>query len=302
MKWIKSSRISTLIIGLSIFQLYFSGIIRHDKKEDDYINLAKQNQFDCVGQVFKNNKESGSCVLISNKYILTAAHILIEYDYEQEIVENNGQKMIFFNPKNPQPIESKNVKVLFMGKQYSVKTIYINPNHTDITKGNTNDIAIFELDTLINGIQLPILNNKLNELNSKVIGVGYGVFGVATNPKAMSLSKTKKIAGENTIDTIVGYEINKSKAILTCDFDHPNKKEFNKFGSAIPRELEYLATGGDSGGGLFRFKKNKWELVGICASVKTDYGSFLSDGYYGGTMGWTRVSLFNQWINEVINK
>lgn len=302
MKWINFSRTSTLIIGLFIFQLYFSGIIRHDKKEEDYINLAKQKQFDCVGQVVKNNKESGSCVLISNKYILTAAHILIEYDFEQEIVETNGQKMIFFNPKNPRPIESKNVQVLFMGKKYSVKTIYINPNYLDITKGNINDIAILELDSFINTIQLPILNNNLNELNSKVIGVGFGVFGVATNPKAMSLTTTKKIAGENIIDTIVGYEINKSKAILTCDFDHPDKKEFNKIGSAIPRELEYLATGGDSGGGLFRLKKNKWELVGICTSVKTDYGSFLSDGYYGGTMGWTRVSLFNQWINEVIKK
>ena len=41
---------------------------------------------------------------------------------------------------------------------------------------------------------------------------------------------------------------------------------------------------------------NEWELIGICAEGGIDLAQFMKTYYYGQVMGWTRVSLFADWI------
>jgi secreted trypsin-like serine protease len=73
-------------------------------------------------------------------------------------------------------------------------------------------------------------------------------------------------------------------------------------GSSIPQPLEYICSGGDSGGGLFREGKNGWELIGLCSGAGTNMEMLLATGYYGQTMNWTRVSTFNDWIKQSIKE
>jgi hypothetical protein len=69
-------------------------------------------------------------------------------------------------------------------------------------------------------------------------------------------------------------------------------------GSSVPRPLEYISTGGDSGGGLFRKKGNDWELIGICGGAGIDLAQFMETYYYGQIMEWTRVAAFTKWMDE----
>ena len=56
-------RTISISAGLLLFLLFFNGITRHDVSQETYINLAKQKQFDCVVQVFRDTVAIGSGVL-----------------------------------------------------------------------------------------------------------------------------------------------------------------------------------------------------------------------------------------------
>ena len=45
---------------------------------------------------------------------------------------------------------------------------------------------------------------------------------------------------------------------LVSDFDHPSNESMNRTGSAEPLDLEFLAAGGDSGGGVFTRGDEGW--------------------------------------------
>ena len=135
-----------------------------------------------------------------------------------------------------------------------------------------------------------------DELHAHVTGVGFGVSGKADKPESV-VPLSKKIGGQNVIDSIAGYAYIGHPTLLMCDFDHPVNAACNRMGSANPRPLEYITGGGDSGGGLFRESDGEWELVGICSGADTDIETLLSTGYYGQTMTWTRVSVFDNWIS-----
>ena len=128
------------------------------------------------------------------------------------------------------------------------------------------------------------------------MGVGFGASGPANRPDFVSI-QNKKIAGENVIDSVGGQKYLGFETLLICDFDIPTRKDCNKLGSPTPRPLEYICSGGDSGGGLFRQKNNTWELIGICSGSGVDINQLMKTGYYGHTMEWTRVSLFTNWLS-----
>lgn len=293
------SRYITLFLTLLVSFFSFFGIMRHDVDEQKYKDLANEKQFDCVGKLFIDSTFNGSCVLISKKYILTAAHIFIESDIKPDTVVNNGNIEVYFKRVNLRELDLKKstVTVDFNGIKRKVKKLLLHPNYSGSNITGTYDIAILVIEEPINDIIPMNLNLLENEFNSNVVGVGYGASGIASKPESVT-SKKIKIAGENIVDSL-GGEISKGKfTFLVCDFDHPSDNNCNKFGSAIPRPLEYMASGGDSGGGLFRNLNNKWELVGILAMSKTNSNTIMKYGYYSQLMCWTRVSSFGDWIKE----
>lgn len=278
-----------------LFLLFFSGIIRHDVKERKYVKLGQKRQFDCVSQVFQDKKPTATAVLISENFALSAAHIFIESDTRMDTVNISGKRVIMSTSINERVVDFDKIAVLHNGKYIKAKKIIIHPNYLDKSTKGSCDIALIELGESIKDMSFPKLNGDFDELNSKVVGVGYGASGVADKPGTVK-GKHTKIAGENVIDLINGAEYGQHQTVLTFDFDHPTRKDCNKMGSANPLKLEYTAGGGDSGGGLFRKRGNAWELVGICSTGRINIEQFGKTGYYGQTMSWTRVAAFHDWI------
>ncbi|HYF03256.1 MAG TPA: trypsin-like serine protease, partial [Patescibacteria group bacterium] len=182
-------------------------------------------------------------------------------------------------------------------KKYRGKSLKIFPTYGDSATAGTCDLAVVELADEVKGISPAVINTAFNELGANVVGVGFGASGIAGKPSTVKF-RNKKIAGENIIDSLAGYELNGVSTLLQCDFDHPTNAECNQMGTALPRPLEYICTGGDSGGGLFRQTVNGWELVGICSGSAVNIDRLMKTGYYGQVMSWTRVSVFNDWIFE----
>lgn len=291
--------IFSFAVSSAIFVLFFSGIIRHDVDESAYIKLAAEKQFDVIGQVFIDTVFSGSAVLINEKYILSAAHVFIESDYRVDTILYNGQTVVTNQPYNDHLVDFKKVSILIKGEKHLIKKIHLNPNYLDSISMGTCDLAILELAKPIKKVKAANLNFIPDEMGANVVGVGYGVSGIADKPGTVA-PLGKKIAGQNVIDSIGGFEYLGKSTLLFSDFDHPVRTDCNKMGSAVPRPLEYICGGGDSGGGLFRLNGNRWELVGICSGSSTDIGQLLETGYYGQVMRWTRVAVFEKWIRGII--
>lgn len=292
---------NTFLIGFALlaFLTGFSGIIRHDVPETSYRNLARQAQFECVGQVYKDNQALGSCVFIGDRYLLSAAHVFIETDTRPDTIKTDQYTRISYTTSNQRLALASRFIVVINGQKMSIKNLQIHPYYLNPLTLGSCDLALIELEEPLTQVKPARLNTFYNELNAQVVGVGYGVSGIADKPEGVAPHETK-IAGENIIDTIGGMHYNGHETLLIGDFDHPTRKDCNKTGKATPQPLEYICAGGDSGGGLFREVDGKWQLIGICSGTSIDVNQLLKSGYYGQIMRWTRVSVFKEWIDQQV--
>jgi len=295
------SEIKLTVYCCSLFILFFSGIYRHDVDVQAYLDLGQQPQFRCVGQIFVSNEPGGSCVLIQERFVLTAAHVLIKGETKADTIIYDGTEAVIFTEAESTVLHPEVLSVKFGDKQIGVKRIILHPYYLQSQTKGACDIAILELAESAEGFPFPKLNHDTNELNNDVIGVGYGASGPANRPDLVAL-KNEKIAGQNVVDSIGGFELNGLRTLLFSDFDHPtNTTCCNRMGSSIPKPLEFMTTGGDSGGGLFRVKNDEWELIGITSGLGVDLEQFIKTFYYGQIGSWTRVSALHEWIMENIN-
>jgi hypothetical protein len=287
------------LIAPAIMLLCFAGIMRDDVSETAYLNLGKEKQFNCVGKVFIGNKFSGSCVLIGKRYILSAAHVFKRYTFRSDTMMIGGNKVVANVPIGSSNVTAAECLFNFNGVSYKGRTI--NFYKDTLTGKEAYDLVLIELESEVINIKPADINDKLNELHTDVVGVGYGASGFATKI-AETKSAQLKVAGENVVDSIGGKMRNGKPTLLICDFDSPTKPALNRIGSATPKKLEYLCNGGDSGGGLFRMIDGKWELIGICASAEAGMDTFVKNGYYGLLMQWTRTAVFADWISRLIKR
>ncbi len=290
-------KLKFLPLAVLIIVLFFCGIIRHDVEDKAYLKLASEKQFDAVGEVFIGDEFKGSCVWIRDRFVLSAAHVFIEYDYRKDTVRTNGYDLIINEPFNPKIVNPARLQLRIKGKKLRVKKITIHPTYLDTASKGACDLVVLELEEPLKDLSALNLNEVQDELRANVVGVGFGVFGVAdkaNEPDEKTVSR--KIAGQNVIDSIGGDIYLKNPTLLFADFDHPTRTDCNKMGSAKPLPLEYICSGGDSGGALFRQVKDKWELIAICSGASTNVEQLLATGYYGQIMEWTRLSVFSDWI------
>ncbi len=294
-KFMKKHSLKILILVL--FPVLISGIIRHDVDKEKYIELAKKPEFQSVGKIWVNTYFSGSAVLISDKYVLSAANNVIESDTRIDTINNNGQIFYAHVPVNNRVIKPDSLFVEFNGNRLAVEKVIVHPKYlSDIDQGEF-DLVLLELKESVKEIAPAKLSFSINELNSNVTGVGYGATGVANKEEVPM--KMEKLAGQNIIDSIGGMKENDLAIYMYCDFDSPDDQSTNKLGSPTPRELEYLCAAGDSGGGLFREDPNgNWELIGICKGSEFDHRQFQKTIHYGQIMRWTRISPFEDWISK----
>lgn len=294
----------------------FAGVYRHDVAAKKYQALARQKQFDCVGRVMTGReKHNGTCVLISNRYALTAAHLFIESDVRNDTMylakdgrrtdtlEKGGSTLISYMPINNRVGDAKNYSVLINGKYYQARRVIIYPAYLDSMNAKTGnvygDLALIELSEPVEGIVPAVVNSASNELGTTITGVGYGASGPADKPGLVE-AHNEKIAGQNVADTLLGPMINGRESRIACDFDHATRTDCNKMGAATPVPMEYTWAGGDSGGGVFMQTNGQWLLCGTITGTTTDVAQLLKTGYYGQQLQFTRLSVFAEWIRGVM--
>lgn len=292
-----------VLISATALLLFINGIGRHDVNHQEYLDLAQEPQFDCVGRVIIDGEFSGSCVLIDQLHVLSVAHVFVDSEFKLDTIEiGDGQTAVVNQPIRSWVIEPSQVQVEFKGDTFKVANFAIAPKFLEDVE-NQFDIALIRLDEPCSEVVPATLNTESDELNEIVTGVGYGVSGIASSPQDVE-PRGEKIAGQNVIDSIGGTLYNGKPTILYADFDHPSHPELNLMGSATPLMLEYTSGGGDSGGGLFRFSEDgdKWELVGLTEGTGINIQVFIEHGYYGQSASWIRTSVMRPMMQEMYDQ
>lgn len=268
-----------------------AGVIRHDRNDADYLALGSQSQYDAVGRLlYSTNGGNYICsgTLIDSSYVLTAAHCLDD-------------------------ASTTNVNFTVGGNTYSGSEWTVHNNwFGDLIAGN--DIAVLELNGSVNNVAAASRYNGSSEVGNIGTHVGYGATG--TGLHGSTLPPGTRRAGHNEMDAVevgVGHT-----NIIWNDFDapigtqpnqgtglHPDPNylanPFLSFGvpSNTALDLEYMIGGGDSGGGYFLEDNGNWFLAGVHSF---GYGIDQSgpNSSYGDLSGSTRVSAFNNWIDDAM--
>jgi len=184
-----------LIFSLLFGSNLYGGTIRPDVPDSNYIQYGEK--YKCVVKVsgrLKNEKviASGSGVVISEHWILSAAHVL------------NCMEEPYFIIKE---------------KKYTIKEVIVNPDFDENKTMSSGDLALCYVEEKIEMDFYPILYEKEDEHN-KICGIaGYGLTG--TGQSGSHKSDDKKRAGSNKIMLV-------TDSILFCDMskNNPTSLEF----------------------------------------------------------------------------
>ena len=260
--------------SMLICQTASAGIYRHDVTAEKFIALAKEPQFDCVGQLKMGEKDVGSAVLISPRWALTSAHIFAD----------SG--------------EAKEMSLVIGGKTFQIAKVVIHPDFKNADTGLYTDLAMIKLTGEYSGKTAKIYQRE-TKIGSIVTIVGYGRFRGAFEKEAIGGGKRP---GQNVIDTIGGEKLPVN--FLGMDLTDPRNPVTDKSGNKSPLELEYILEGGDSGGGAFIEINGEWFLTGI--NTRSNYNreklmKFEDFGFYGTKSYLTGIFAYQKWITLNLN-
>jgi len=293
------TRIEIFIILFIVIITLTGGIYRHDRPIEKYLVYAKDDRFNCVGQLISMAegkwKSAGSFVLIDSLTILSAAHCFVGESKRDTVVNIQGKSYKTYMSLGKSLLKVSEFRFLAFNEQFVAKSILLHPNYL---KDGSCDIALIKLEKPVSGIGNLRINDSTNELKDTVTGVGYGVSGPANRIDLVNIYDIR-LAGQNIIDSIGGIVLNGKSTMLYADFDSPTSiAGCNKIGDSKPLDLEYSIGAGDSGGPLFTDELNNFRLVGIATYAPKNISKLLKNGYYCEINGWTRVSAFNDWIEN----
>lgn len=178
-----------IFIFFSLFSVVYAGTIDPKVPDNEYIEYGKK--YKCVLPIVGvisdklNSSFKASCVVISESYILTAAHIV-----EDSITQH----------------------VIFENKAYPCKVVAIHAQYKS-DKIGYHDIAIAKLQRPIKLDFYPELYSKSDE-KGKVCGIaGYGFGGTFDTGADLKKFDNKRRAGSNIIDdtekTVLTFSVNK---------------------------------------------------------------------------------------------
>jgi hypothetical protein len=271
------------------------GTLRADRDPQSSLDLAADPRYAAAGAVRvdrSGDPSRGSGVLIGDRWVLTAAHLLA------------GTTSLTFT---------------IGGEAFVADGWVSHPRYTgDLRAGF--DLGLVRLAEPVTDISPAGLYHWRNEQNRVAVFDGFGRTGTGlTGGQPLNQTDGRRRAGTNVIDGSVdpklGYghytpKLAKSANLFVTDFDNPadasDNTSDNATGSPEPTDLELLICQGDSGGPVFLPdpRRGHADAPPLVAGIHS-FGEFIDakdDSDYGDITGHTRVSVFRPWIQQTMKR
>ncbi|GHF94755.1 trypsin-like serine protease [Thalassotalea marina] len=286
-------QLSTLLV-LLITMSVNAVVIRHDVNADLY-------QVNQVPEFYVDMPFQGGSVLIDEHWLLAPAHVIYTfmYDYQDKPIMIHG-------------VENKIAQVIIHDGFKRVEGDWSQGDPKPLMQqmNRSKDIALIRLSNPVTHIKPIALYQGNDEQGQVITGYGRGAIG---NGKTGEIEDSQ---GPSLI-TYGWYQVTKyfTDWVFTQD-NYPMRSynnviseaneqwlrfTFEQGASALP--LEGMFGSGDSGGAVIMYQNDVPILVGFAAWTEI-HGPLEQHvpGKYGTTGVLTRVSYFNQWITQHVNK
>lgn len=246
-----------------------------------YRSLGNSFAYSSVGQIYGTSSAgafAASGVMIGSDWVLTAGHVTADATSLKFFTDAGGTNFS-------------------RAGAVAADAWYTNPDW-DGNPTHGADLALIHLSADPSCIaaatcQTATIYTGANELKKTATMVGYGMTG--TGATGATTFDGLKRAGQNKVDIAYGA----SRDMLLADFDS-GKSSDNALGSRTKVSMESIIAPGDSGGGLFEVIGGVNYLIGITSFIAGALdGNPNSD--YGDVAGWTRLSQFASWVDNVMS-
>ena len=264
-----------------------AGTIRHDRDPQLYLSLAQDPKYASAGLLRITRSEpgfSGSGVLVGDRWVLTAGHLL------------EGTTQMTFT----------------VGGREIAAEGWVAHRRFDGDFRRGFDLGLVRLTEPVTGVTPATLNRSRKEqgLTGTFVGfgrTGNGIDGGQPLDRVDFLARAGTNVIDGTVDLKLGFGRYKPKLaggsrVFVADFDNPANPADNVTGDPAPADLELLIAQGDSGGPVFvdDAKLGTPVLAGIHS-----FGEFRDerdDSDYGDVTGHTRVALYRSWITKTMKR